>query len=156
MRLGRITRISLILLAFAAAPAAAQAPPSCGGLPATIVGTDGNDQLRGTSGNDVIVGLGGNDVIRGEGGHDVICGDPGNDTLFGGPGHDRLIGGDGNDSIHAGEGDDFLDGAGGKNNTLHGDEGWDQCVTPVMGAAGRTPFYAERLLAAFDSCIALH
>jgi hypothetical protein len=120
MRLGRITRISLILLAFAAAPAAAQAPPSCGGLPATIVGTDGNDQLRGTSGNDVIVGLGGND------------------------------------SIHAGEGDDFLDGAGGKNNTPHGDEGWCQCVTPVMEAAGRTPIYAERLRAAFDSCIALH
>ena len=42
--------------------------PTCAGLPATIVGTDGSDILFGTSGADVIVALGGNDIIFARGG----------------------------------------------------------------------------------------
>jgi Ca2+-binding RTX toxin-like protein len=49
-------------------PMPASAGESCSGLPATKVGTQGDDVLRGTTGNDVIVGLGGNDEIRGLGG----------------------------------------------------------------------------------------
>ena len=104
------------LLAVCPVPAEAEGtalPPvgeTCQGLVATIVGTDGNDQLRGTPGDDVIVGLAGNDVIRGEGGNDVICGGPGNDVLFGDAG------------------DDTLDGGTGKNNVLHGDDGSDVCT----------------------------
>ena len=62
-------------------------PPTCNGLAATIVGTDGNDSLTGTPGPDVIVGLGGSDFgISGERGNDVICGGQGGDLLTGGPG----------------------------------------------------------------------
>lgn len=42
--------------------------PTCKGQDATIVGTDGNDNLVGTSNRDVIVGLGSNDHISGLGG----------------------------------------------------------------------------------------
>ena len=45
--------------------------PSCGGTPATLVGTESDDLLNGTTGPDVIVGLGGHDVIFGFEGNDV-------------------------------------------------------------------------------------
>ncbi|CAG0992925.1 hypothetical protein GPROT1_03181, partial [Gammaproteobacteria bacterium] len=69
---------------------------TCFGLPATVIGTDGNDVLNGSPRDDVIVGLGGNDVINGLGGNDVICGGDGNDILAGGAGNDRLDAGAGN------------------------------------------------------------
>ena len=69
----------------------------CGGLKATIVGTQKRDVIRGTKRRDVIAALGGNDVIRGLGGADVICGGAGKDRLIGGAGKDRLIGGAGKD-----------------------------------------------------------
>src|SRR4030095_10153734 len=66
-----------------------QAPPTCNGKPATIVGTDGGDDLKGTQGPDVIVGLGGNDInIKGLGGNDVICGGKGAGFLRGSWGKD--------------------------------------------------------------------
>jgi Ca2+-binding RTX toxin-like protein len=67
--------------------------PGCGGSPATIVGTQGDDNLQGTEGDDVIDGLGGNDTIDGGGGNDLICGGLGDDRLIGGPGDDLLDGG---------------------------------------------------------------
>src|SRR2546423_11480214 len=79
-------------------PASAQIP-TCLGLPATIVGTAGNDVLNGTPGNDVIIGLGGDDTINGLGGNDTICGDDGNDHLYGGAGNDAIQGGNGDDVI---------------------------------------------------------
>ncbi|HEY0398453.1 MAG TPA: hypothetical protein VGF00_08705, partial [Acidimicrobiia bacterium] len=54
-------------IAVCSTPAGAQVP-TCLGLPATIVGTMGNDVLNGTPGNDVIIGLGGDDTINGLGG----------------------------------------------------------------------------------------
>ncbi|HEX6918235.1 MAG TPA: calcium-binding protein [Phycicoccus sp.] len=66
------------------------AAPTCGGEPATIVGTAGADALVGTPGRDVVVGLDGADELRGRGGDDLLCGDGGRDVLRGGPGADLL------------------------------------------------------------------
>jgi hypothetical protein len=73
----------------------------CQGLPATIVGTSGNDVLTGTPGRDVATLLGGQDTFRGAAGYDTVCG---------GPGNDKLLGQDGNDKLYGDSGDDFLSG----------------------------------------------
>jgi len=57
----------------------------------------------------------------------TMVGTPGNDQLRGTEGNDVVVGLGGNDTIR-GEGDDTIDGGSGKNNTLHGDEGWDICT----------------------------
>jgi hypothetical protein len=85
----------------------------CNGIEASIVGTDGNDELQGTPGFDVIAGLGGHDVIAGVGGDDLICGGTGNDLILGGFGDDTLIGGTGNDVIEGHDGNDIIEGGGG-------------------------------------------
>lgn len=101
-----------------ATPAVAQsAPPTCNGLPATIVGTSENDLLTGTEDADVIVGLEGDDEIFGLGGDDVVCGGIGNDRIAAnaghdwvdaGPGNDWVGAGWGNDTVFGGDGDDFI------------------------------------------------
>jgi hypothetical protein len=90
-------------------------PPTCNGLKATCVGTDGDDLLLGTDEADVIVALAGNDVVHGDEGNDTICGGPGNDSLFGARGKDTILGE---------EGDDFLFGAP-DNDDLRGGPGYD-------------------------------
>ncbi|MDQ3773180.1 MAG: hypothetical protein M3461_01765, partial [Pseudomonadota bacterium] len=117
------------------------APPvsvRCNGLPATIVGTFGNDTLVGTSGNDVIHGRGGNDIIRGRGGNDVICGGKGDDRLFGDQGKDQLFGGGGNDVLKGGtdndrlfgqRGDDAMDGGPGSSDKCNGGRGTDTATS---------------------------
>lgn len=126
------------------APAGSQAPLTCNGLPATIVGTDGNDRLEGTPADDVIVGLAGRDVILGREGNDVVCGGPGNDVIKGGAGNDHLEGQGGNDKIIGGIGKDILRGGlakdklfgggggdimdgGSKRDLLKGESGIDEC-----------------------------
>jgi Ca2+-binding RTX toxin-like protein len=102
------------------APASATVP-TCFGQPATIVGTDGPDDLIGQSGvADVIYGGGGNDRISGGAfyedddvpGHaaDLLCGGPGDDGVSGGPGDDRINGGDGNDFVRGRAGADVVQG----------------------------------------------
>lgn len=86
----------------ATTPCAPPPAPTCLGLPATIVGTEGPDVLIGTAGNDVIVALGGNDLIFAGGGNDIICAGDGDDIVFGGPGNDILLGEDGNDILIGG------------------------------------------------------
>jgi Ca2+-binding RTX toxin-like protein len=128
---------------------------TCHGLPATIVGTPGDDNgkrlpnLSGTPGRDVIVGLGGNDWIKGFGGDDVLCGGDGsdimqgfegNDYIEGGNGKDSLKGGDGNDELHGLASDDHILGENGNdalfgetgNDVLDGGSGTDTC----SGGAG--------------------
>jgi predicted extracellular nuclease len=97
---------------------------TCNGLPATIIGTAGDDVLRGTNGPDVIVGLGGNDTISGGNGNDVICGGDGNDTITGGNDNDTLLGNRGDDTLDGGNGNDQLDGGAGVD-TLKGSNGDD-------------------------------
>lgn len=123
---------------------------TCNGLPATIIGTPGDDVIYGTNGSDVIVGLGGNDTIYGGNGNDVICGDGGDDTLNGGNGEDTLLGSFGNDTLNGGNGDDALSGGydvdelyggngndvlhGGPNNDLLAGEKGDDTLTGGTGA----------------------
>jgi Ca2+-binding RTX toxin-like protein len=46
----------------------------CSRQPATIVGTEGNDNILGTPNEDVIAALGGNDRVRALGGDDLVRG----------------------------------------------------------------------------------
>ncbi|NND01742.1 MAG: S8 family serine peptidase [Acidimicrobiia bacterium] len=93
---------------------------SCQGLPATHVGTSGDDVINGTAGADVIVTFGGNDVVDGKGGNDVICLGAGADTGKGGPGKDIILGQGGNDRLEGQGGFDTLDGGAGKDTLLGG------------------------------------
>jgi len=96
---------------------AAKQAPTCGGSPATIIGTAGDDHLIGTSRDDVIIGLDGDDQIEGLEGRDTICGNGGRDVINGGKGGDdirggshgdELIGARGNDRIRGNRGHDML------------------------------------------------
>jgi Ca2+-binding RTX toxin-like protein len=96
--------------------------PVCGGLPATLVGTPGDDTLTGTTGDDVIVALRGNDTVNGLGGNDAICAGAGDDTLRGADGddtvrgrlgNDLIVGGAGHDTVRGGQGDDIIIGRSG-------------------------------------------
>jgi len=80
-------------------PVNAQELPTCNGLEATIVGTEGFDRIYGTPEDDVIVSLGGRDVIRAGEGNDTICSGDGRDKVFGGPGDDWISGGSANDRL---------------------------------------------------------
>jgi Ca2+-binding RTX toxin-like protein len=108
-------------------PAAAQpvgAAPTCKGIRATIVGTEGDDIRKGTSRRDVIVGLAGNDRLSGLAGNDLTCGGRGNDTLKGGAGQDQLSGQKGKDKLYGQKGNDKLSGNAGRD-TLMGGPGKD-------------------------------
>ena len=130
--------VSLIATSVAVWAAVADAATTCDGLPATIVGTQGNDTLTGTAGDDVIAGLDGDDTIAGLDGNDRICGGGGRDTVYGdvevrsaglatgdndwifGEGdNDTLIGDFGSASVPGGG------GAGGGNDYIDGGQGVD-------------------------------
>lgn len=107
---------------------------TCGGLNATLVGTNGDDRLTGTDEVDVIVGLDGKDKIFGLDGNDIICGGRGRDRIFGGNGHDdiwgnggndRIVGQNGKDIIHGGNGHDYVLGRAGADR-IYGDAGNDR------------------------------
>jgi Ca2+-binding RTX toxin-like protein len=73
--------------------------------PATITGSDGNDNLLGNNGADVLIGCAGNDSLNGGAGGDVLtdgffnCAGGGNDTFDGGTGADSIFGGPGTDTV---------------------------------------------------------
>jgi Ca2+-binding RTX toxin-like protein len=98
---------------------------SCGGSPATIVGTNGDDVLQGTPDDDVIVGRGGGDTVLAGEGDDLVCGGDGDDILLAGGGDDEAYGDGGDDRLDGGEGDDLLDGGSGRD-TLDGRRGEDR------------------------------
>jgi uncharacterized repeat protein (TIGR01451 family) len=117
------------------------AAPTCRGVPATVSGTAGDDELFGTPGPDVIVAFGGDDRIVSEAGRDLICAGSGNDyvgagtaadRIFGGAGRDRLLGRGGPDLIKGAAGNDVLKGGRGSDR-LRGGSGFDKCV----GGPGR-------------------
>lgn len=84
--------------------------PSCAGVVATWVGSDGDDTFRGTSGRDVVVALGGDDRIETGDGADRVCGGSGHDEIDGGTGNDFLYGEGGRDTIFGAGGQDLIDG----------------------------------------------
>ncbi|MGD9736438.1 MAG: hypothetical protein AB7V58_12680 [Solirubrobacterales bacterium] len=109
--------------------------PTCAGVPATIVGTMGDDLLIGTRGNDVVVARGGNDEIRTFRGEDIVCAGSGRDVVkagiwrdrvFGGPGRDWILGGGGRDRLVGNAGRDRLVGGRGAD-LLLGGAGFDVC-----------------------------
>lgn len=116
--------VTVLCLAALAIPALSSAQ-TCDGLVATVVGTEGDDQLVGTQGDDVIVGLGGNDDISLLDGNDVACGGGGDDVIFGGDGSDRLFGDEGNDDLRGENDNDSLAGGSG-DDSLRGGSGDDQ------------------------------
>ncbi len=114
--------------------------PTCNGLPATIVGTEGDDRLDGTNGDDVIVALGGNDFVNSKGGNDVVCAGDGNDRVFGGSGDDVLLGESGTDRLFGQSGKDTIDGGDGRDTLTGGGDddtiiGGDQDDT-IFGQGG--------------------
>jgi RTX calcium-binding nonapeptide repeat (4 copies) len=92
------------------APTPPGQPPPGRCQAATIVGTEGPDQITGTAASDVIAALGGNDTVAALAANDVICGGPGTDVLRGGQGNDTLIGEAGKDVLYGGKGKDICVG----------------------------------------------
>jgi Ca2+-binding RTX toxin-like protein len=110
----------------APAPPTDQATGTCKGKPATIAGTEGDDELNGTPNRDVIAALGGDDEIRGFGGKDLICGGEGKDLIKGGKGNDKLYGEGGKDKLFGQKGKDKLFGQKGRDR-LNGGGAKDVC-----------------------------
>ncbi|HWS80888.1 MAG TPA: hypothetical protein VN178_07665 [Rubrobacter sp.] len=79
------TALALTISVLVGQGVSAQSTNTCHGSAATIVGTDGPDDLTGTSGQDVVALLDGADSFDGLGGDDVICGVIGKDLLVGAP-----------------------------------------------------------------------
>lgn len=113
--------------AVVAAPVEAAQGMHCGGLPATIVGTNGDERIIGTPRRDVIVARGGNDNVFGGPGHDVICMGPGNDVAVGDQGDDVIRGGFGKDVVLGEGGADVLRG-GADADFISGGTGADRLV----------------------------
>jgi uncharacterized repeat protein (TIGR01451 family) len=108
---------------------------TCRGVPATLVGTRGNDVLVGGASPDVIASFGGDDTIYAFSGRDLVCAGPGRDyvgggtaadSIFGASGGDRLVGRGGPDLLRGSAGDDVLKGNRGADR-LRGGSGSDRC-----------------------------
>jgi uncharacterized repeat protein (TIGR01451 family) len=114
---------------------------TCRGVPATLVGTRGDDVLVGSPAPDVIVAFSGNDSVFAFSGRDLVCAGSGRDhvgggtaadRIFGGPGGDRLLGRGGPDLLRGSAGNDLLRGNRGSDR-LRGGIGVDRCA----GGPGR-------------------
>ena len=109
---------AVVVLGLAGGQTQAATEYTCFGQPATIVGTDGDDDLGDTPGVDVIYAGAGDDWV-GAGNDapdrqhpsvgDLVCGGPGNDVLGASTAsNDQMSGGDGDDWIQGGWGSIFL------------------------------------------------
>jgi uncharacterized repeat protein (TIGR01451 family) len=118
-----------------AKPSPPPGPLTCRGVPATVRGTPGSDDLVGTGGPDVVAALGGNDEIATFAGNDLVCAGRGNDSVGVGSAADRVFGGDGADLVLGRGGADLLRGNDGNDNLkgnrgndrLRGGRGSDRC-----------------------------
>jgi uncharacterized repeat protein (TIGR01451 family) len=113
---------------------------TCRGVPATLVGTAGDDVIAGTGGPDVIVTFGGADSIASLAGRDLVCAGRGRDRVDAGPAADHVFGDAGGDFLLGRGGPDVLGGDAGNDvlrgsrgaDRLHGGPGFDRC----RGGAG--------------------
>jgi Ca2+-binding RTX toxin-like protein len=83
-------------------PASSNSAPGaekCHGHRATIVGTQGPDDLHGTNHRDVVALRGGADTFVGHRGRDLVCGGGDDDLIRGGADSDRVRGGTGDDRL---------------------------------------------------------
>ena len=119
-----------------AAPTAEAATYTCNGYQATIVGTNGSNDIEGTRGRDVIVALAGHDEIDGNGGNDIICAGAGNYEVDGGSGNDRIDGGSGHDDLEGSSGRDTIKGGSGND---HVEGGTAAPRLPSVSASGVVP-----------------
>ncbi|MEJ2310469.1 MAG: calcium-binding protein [Gammaproteobacteria bacterium] len=94
--------------------------PTCQGIVATCVGTEGNELIWGSDDDDIIVALGGDDVIHADAGDDLVCAGPGNDAVHGGLGADTIYGEEGVDWLFGAKGNDSLFGGPGDGDVLWG------------------------------------
>jgi Ca2+-binding RTX toxin-like protein len=123
----------------------AAATPTCFGMAATIVGTDGDDVLTGTDGDDVIVGLGGTDAIYPRAGNDRVCAGP-NPVRFGADGIPvyEVVGRDPRSGTDFGAGVDLVDGGPGLDRITEGfgegDRVYGGSNPTVVDAQGRRWF----------------
>jgi Ca2+-binding RTX toxin-like protein len=130
----RLVLVTGAVLGSLLAAAPAQAAPTCFGQEATIIGTNGPDNLPGTSGADVIVAKAGGDEATGLGRDDRVCMGAGSDrfgNVFGSPedtGDDRIDLGGGDDAANAGPGGDLVLGGDG-NDGMGGAGGRDRLFT---------------------------
>ena len=143
-----LTLITLAATGLLPLPATAQTAPECFGRTATIVGTEGEDNVFGTTGQDVIAVLGDSDTVHSwerdpadstafpeptlPDAMDYICGGSGGDGveqsttgLWGGYGRDRIAGGGGADRLDGGAGNDVLIGGSGQDR-MFGRSGQDR------------------------------
>jgi uncharacterized repeat protein (TIGR01451 family) len=98
---------------------------TCRGVPATTIGTAGDDPIVGTGGPDVIAAFGGNDTIASLAGRDLVCAGSGDDYIGAGSAADRVLGGAGEDRLLGRGGPDVLRGSAG-NDVLKGNRGADR------------------------------
>jgi len=114
---------------------------TCRGVPATLVGTRGDDVLVGSAAPDVIVAFAGNDSVFAFSGRDLVCAGSGRDHVGGGTAADRVFGGAGADRLLGRGGPDLLRGSAGRDllrgnrgsDRLRGGSGADRC----SGGPGR-------------------
>jgi Ca2+-binding RTX toxin-like protein len=147
---GRLTALlvaMLLMVPWALPAAAADPPPTCYGLTATIFGQSGN--IFGTPGNDVIVGSDGADTIRAGAGDDVVCAGEGDDVVKGGDGDDLIFGEQGSDTLSGERGDDTIfgdadDGSVVSNPTIYAL--WDGYGTAFGGCATDQPGFGDDLM----------
>lgn len=104
---------------------------TCRGVPATLVGTRGDDVLIGSGDIDVIVAFAGNDSVFAFSGRDLVCAGSGRDHVGGGTAADRVFGGAGGDRLLGRGGPDLLRGGAGRD-LLRGNRGADR----LRGGAG--------------------
>ncbi|MGH3343149.1 MAG: calcium-binding protein [Carbonactinosporaceae bacterium] len=134
---GAIGGVVLVVLGALLWPAAAEPAPTCTGRAATIVGTDGEEDLTGTEGDDVVWLGAGQDRFRGGAGNDTVCGGPGKDSVYGEAGDDWLGGGNGADyNVIGGTGDDVVHGGAGDDLNIHGDGSREDGTDRVYGDDG--------------------
>jgi len=94
---------------------------------ATILGTNGIDNLKGGFASDFILAMNGADLARGGYGNDQISGGEGDDKLYGDENNDYLMGDVGDDQLFGGNGSDTLIGGAGAD-TMSGGNGDDNFI----------------------------